>query len=554
MSGSCCGGSFWSLSLKSCTAAVTVGLMAAKLAQPKKRSDVVAFMHPVAKDGGGGERVLWCAMRSVMKARPEATIVLFTDLPPRESLSVATFGSESGSSSSVSGEEEEEAALEEEEEEEFWANYVEERAKAKFGVALPSKVKVVELKRTAVLDPARYPRFTLILQSLSSLVVGAEALYKLVPGVYIDTCGVPFVLPLARFFGCKTACYVHYPVISTDMLQRVKDRRQMYNNRSTGLLQSHLKRCYYKLFALMYGCVGSFAQVCMTNSSWTRAHIEKIWWKYWWTNPRGLATEGSADAEKAGDGGGGGGGDRDDGGDGDGVGAGLWQPLRVFPPCNTEELAQIPLKGPKRNAKKPVIVSIGQFRPEKAHEVQLEAYALALKQAEGSPATLKSVLQSRLVMVGGCRNEGDMRRVESLKRRAEELDISANVEFHVNVPFSQIKDFLSQALVGIHTMVDEHFGIGVVEYMAAGVVALANNSGGPASDIIVPFKDERTGSLQATGYLASTTDEYASALVNALCISDKEREKMCTAARRSIERFSESSFDAAFANALNGIV
>jgi len=60
--------------------------------------------------------------------------------------------------------------------------------------------------------------------------------------------------------------------------------------------------------------------------------------------------------------------------------------------------------------------------------------------------------------------------------------------------------------------------------------------------------------LQATGYLASTTDEYASALVNALCISDKEREKMCTAARRSIERFSESSFDAAFANALNGIV
>ncbi len=352
-----------------------------------------------------------------------------------------------------------------------------------------------------------------------------------------------------RFFGCKTACYVHYPVISTDMLQRVKDRRQMYNNRSTGLVQSHLKRCYYKLFALMYGCVGSFAHVCMTNSSWTRAHIEKIWWKYWWNTPLSLA-------EKPGGSDGG-----SDGGDGSRVGGeggcgegGERRPLRVFPPCNTEELVQIPLKGAKRNVKKPVILSIGQFRPEKAHEVQLEAYALALKQAEGSPATLKSVLQSRLVLVGGCRNEGDAQRVEGLKRRAADLGIAANVEFHVNVPFSQIKDFLSQALVGIHTMVDEHFGIGVVEYMAAGVVALANNSGGPASDIIVPWRDARTGSLQATGYLASTTEEYASALVNALCISDKEREKMCTAARNAIERFSESSFDAAFANALSGIV
>ena len=36
-------------------------------------------------------------------------------------------------------------------------------------------------------------------------------------------------------------------------------------------------------------------------------------------------------------------------------------------------------------------------------------------------------------------------------------------------------------------MVDEHFGICVVEYMAAGAVAIANKSGGPMSDIVVPL-------------------------------------------------------------------
>merc|ERR1712176_270814 len=144
------------------------------------------------------------------------------------------------------------------------------------------------------------------------------------------------------------------------------------------------------------------------------------------------------------------------------------------------------------------------------------------------------------------RSEGDKERVEELKQKAEDLGISDKVEFHVNVPYSKIKDFLSKAIVGIHTMVDEHFGIGIVEYMAAGVVAVANNSGGPAADIIVPFRDETTGNLQVTGYLASTAEEYASALVNVLCISEKEREKMCTIARSSIERFSEQNFDKSF--------
>lgn len=38
--------------------------------------------------------------------------------------------------------------------------------------------------------------------------------------------------------------------------------------------------------------------------------------------------------------------------------------------------------------------------------------------------------------------------------------------------------------VGLHTMVDEHFGISVVELLAAGLYVVAHNSGGPRTDIL----------------------------------------------------------------------
>lgn len=51
------------------------------------------------------------------------------------------------------------------------------------------------------------------------------------PDSYIDTTGAAFTLPLAKLLmGCTTGCYVHYPTISTDMLQMVYERRSSYNN------------------------------------------------------------------------------------------------------------------------------------------------------------------------------------------------------------------------------------------------------------------------------------------------------------------------------------
>lgn len=39
------------------------------------------------------------------------------------------------------------------------------------------------------------------------------------------------------------------------------------------------------------------------------------------------------------------------------------------------------------------------------------------------------------------------------------LSLENNVEFRVNVPYSELKDELQSSMIGLHAMWNEHFGI-----------------------------------------------------------------------------------------------
>ena len=49
-----------------------------------------------------------------------------------------------------------------------------------------------------------------------------------------------------------------------------------------------------------------------------------------------------------------------------------------------------------------------------------------------------------------------------------------NVEFRINVPFEELCQTMQKASIGLHSMWNEHFGIAVVEMLAAGLITIAH--------------------------------------------------------------------------------
>jgi alpha-1,2-mannosyltransferase len=111
------------------------------------------------------------------------------------------------------------------------------------------------------------------------------------------------------------------------------------------------------------------------------------------------------------------------------------------------------------------------------------------------------------------------------------------VSFNINPPYRELQASMVRASIGIHTMRQEHFGIGIVEMMASGLLTIAHDSGGPKSDIVL--KVGRGG----TGFLATTMEQYAEAMHKALTLDEKEARVMRQKSRRSATRFSDEAFD-----------
>jgi len=127
--------------------------------------------------------------------------------------------------------------------------------------------------------------------------------------------------------------------------------------------------------------------------------------------------------------------------------------------------------------------------------------------------------------------------VKDLKQLIKKLKLDKNVEIQTNITFEKLKKLLGRAHVGLHTMKNEHFGIGIVEFQAAGVTVVAHNSGGPKMDIV----QEVDGEL--SGFLADDEESYAEALDKIfLQLDEEELFKMQTNARKSCQRFSERGF------------
>ena len=116
------------------------------------------------------------------------------------------------------------------------------------------------------------------------------------------------------------------------MLKRVREQRPTYNNNSrisSSSAISSLKLVYYQMFAVLYSIAGKCADKAIVNSSWTEGHIRQLWGSSKWLPNTVIA--------------------------------------KVFPPCNVEHFSQVDISAVRQRS----IVSVGQFRPEKDHMLQI---------------------------------------------------------------------------------------------------------------------------------------------------------------------------------------
>jgi len=468
---------------------------------------VIGFFHPNCSAGGGGERVLWKSIQALGELKAGKMTKRRTKTKKDDDLAGLIGNSDdirlrNCRNLSV-------VVYTVDEPSENYDKEVMEKVLERFSIRIPSSLSVHFVHLHEVKYLLNKPkRLTMIAESWGTMKLAWYALNVVNPHVFMDTTGCAFTFFVAKVLaGCKVGTYTHYPTISTDMLSLVWERRPSYNNNTqitANPFVTYAKLVYYTIFAICYGFVGSLADLTMVNSSWTKGHIQYLW-------------------KLAG------------------------KIHIVFPPVDTKSLKDFRLI-----ERENMILSIGQFRPEKDHSLQLKSFAKLLDMHDG----VVKEAGVTLILIGSCRGEDDQERVDQLQKLAKELNVQDHVKFVLNQPYSVLKDYLSRASVGIHTMWNEHFGIGVVEMMAAGLVTVAHDSGGPKSDIILRPWDVKNLSLlesdSPTGCLASTVDEYATAMYEILKrdASSIEIMKIRENGRKSAERFSDQVFMDSFKNTM----
>ena len=146
----------------------------------------------------------------------------------------------------------------------------------------------------------------------------------------------------------------------------------------------------------------------------------------------------------------------------------LWggDPYVLHPPVKVRDFEPYCMRG--FDERDDAVVMIGRISPEKRIEEVIDAVALT---------ETKPVLR----VVGGL-IPTTVPYKESLEKRAREKGVK--VEFHTNVPREELVKIATSSKVFVHATVGEHFGIAVVEGMAAGCPVIVHESGGPYEDII----------------------------------------------------------------------
>lgn len=373
-----------------------------------RRKILFGFFHPYANNGGGGERVLWQAVKATLLANDNNVAVVYTVSTDQQPAHII--------------------------------NKVQE----KFNIDLDAKrVVFIYLRRFGnLIDNNYWKHFTLIGQLFGSVLLSLEAMFELTPDIWVDTVGLPgSYLMVSKIVKIPICSYVHYPIIQEDMFNKLKfksAKSDFLKLRSLSDIKQFGKLVYWDMLYYFYVYLGSLVDITLTNGTWTYNHMKNIWF----------------------------------------LNESIGSTIEIlYPPCGTELTEAPEFSKPRENK----MIYIAQFRPEKRHDLILQEYAKFLKAFNKSKTPVKNL--PTIIFLGSCRTDEDTDTLEKIKLLVSELQLSDYVEFVVDCSYNEILNQLSTVKYGLNSMWNEHFGIGVVEYLANGVIPLVHASAGPLLDI-----------------------------------------------------------------------
>jgi glycosyltransferase involved in cell wall biosynthesis len=176
----------------------------------------------------------------------------------------------------------------------------------------------------------------------------------------------------------------------------------------------------------------------------------------------------------------------------------------LYPPCPID-LYRDP-NGPKEN----LVITIGRVVPEKRMNLFLDI--------------ARQLPQVKFAIIGSVAPERESY-LQHLKDTAP-----ANVSFVIS-PLRRAKDLLAKAKIYVHCALNEHFGISIVEAMAARCVPVVHDSGGPR-EIVSDDVGNRWNSVT----------EAATQIAN-LVGNDTLRKELSRAAALRAGRFTPEAFE-----------
>ncbi len=138
----------------------------------------------------------------------------------------------------------------------------------------------------------------------------------------------------------------------------------------------------------------------------------------------------------------------------------------LYPPVDVKDFISVSNSKDRED----MVIACGRFTPEKRFEVVLEV--------------ARHLQDISFKIVGAHSGKVTKAYLRKLTRITEEQKLK-NVELLVNYPKKKQIRLYSRAKVFLHPMRGEHFGIAVVEAMAAGLVPVVHKSGGPWYDIVM---------------------------------------------------------------------